>query len=71
MVNFLNGMKTVKNKDIVVVRDNKHNASVQRIYINNGQYILYSGNSKYNPQIITDKETCIIGKVVSLTRQFD
>jgi repressor LexA len=60
----------VENKEIAVVMVNAHDATLKRVFKQNGNVILQPENPKYDPIIIKSEDARIIGKVVGLTRSF-
>lgn len=60
----------VSNKDIAVVMVNAHDATLKRVFKQNGNIILQPENPEYDPIFIKNKDARIIGKVVGLTRSF-
>jgi len=53
----------VENGEIAVVMVNEHDATVKRIYKQEDAVVLHADNPAYEPQIITDKNFRVIGKV--------
>lgn len=60
----------VNHKEIAVVMVNAHDATLKRVFKQNGNVILQPENKKYDPIFIKSKDARIIGKVVGLTRSF-
>lgn len=60
----------VNHKDIAVVMVNAHDATLKRVFKQNGSVILQPENKKYDPIMIKSKDARIVGKVVGLTRSF-
>ena len=59
----------VETGDIAVVRVNSQDATLKRVKKINGQVILYPDNPKYEPIIVSEEGSEIIGKVVKV--EFD
>jgi repressor LexA len=49
---------------------NAHDATLKRVFKQNGSVILQPENKKYDPIMIKSKDARIVGKVVGLTRSF-
>ncbi|MTI95223.1 MAG: helix-turn-helix domain-containing protein [Firmicutes bacterium] len=57
----------VDNGEVAVVLINNEEATVKRVYKNNGQVVLHADNTNYAPLIISKGDLKIIGKVVKAT----
>ena len=61
----------VHNKDIVLIIDNSNNATLKRVFTDNGTCVFQSENPSYDPIVDPNNKINIIGKVISLKRKYE